>query len=148
MVSIRKGERKDIPALLKLIQELADYENASKEVEMTEDQLLQDGFGENPSYSFLVAEEKEIIIGISLFYFRYSTWKGKTIYLEDLIVTQPQRRKGIGKMLFEETIETGKSLKCSGMSWQVLEWNAASIRFYKKNQTCFDDEWLNCRLNF
>ncbi|MGY8988491.1 MAG: N-acetyltransferase family protein, partial [Flavobacteriales bacterium] len=101
---IRKGIKKDLPSVLKLIKELADYENASDQVTITIDDLERDGFGTHPCYWFLVAEKDEEIIGLSFYWIRYSTWKGKFLFLEDFVVKQEYRKQGIGSLLFEETI--------------------------------------------
>lgn len=148
MVNIRKGVPEDLPALLELIRELAIYENAEEEVVNTVEMMKEDGFGRNPVYGFIVAEEENKIVGASIYYYRYSTWKGRRLYLEDLIVNEPKRGSGIGKKLFEETIEIGKKTNCTGMMWQVLDWNEPAINFYKKYDTHFDEEWINCNIDF
>ena len=148
MITIRKGEKRDLEKLLELIVELAVYENAPEEVTNTIQMMEKDGFGDNPVYGFIVAEEDSKIIGASIYYYRYSTWKGKRLYLEDLIVTEEKRGQGAGKLLFEETIQIGKDTGCTGMMWQVLDWNEPAINFYKKYQTNFDGEWINCNLHF
>ena len=145
---IRKGEKKDMPATLRLIRELAEYEKASHEVINTIEALEEDGFGENPIFGLLVAEVNDEIVGISLYYYRYSTWKGKRLYLEDIVVTQSLRGNGIGHQLMDATIEFAKQDKCSGMMWQVLDWNTPAINFYKKYNASFDPEWINCSIEF
>ncbi len=145
---ITKGTINDLPQTLELIKELAIYEKALHEVSNTVEMMAKDGFGENPIFEFFVAKEQENIIGIAVFYYRYSTWKGKRIYLEDIIVTETCRGKGVGSLLFEAIIEEGKRSKSTGMMFQVLEWNKPSIEFYKKYGTRFDPEWLNAHLDF
>jgi len=145
---IRKGKIEDLPELLDLIIELAVYEKAENEVSNTIERMKEDGFGNNPVYGFLVAEEGGKVVGASIYYYRYSTWKGKRIYLEDLIVNENWRGKGIGRKLFEQTIAIGKESNCTGMMWQVLDWNKSAINFYKKYHTEFDEEWINCHLQF
>jgi GNAT superfamily N-acetyltransferase len=146
--TIRKGTREDIPQVFKLIQELALYEKAPHEVENTIEQMLIDGFGEKPIFDFFVAAaEAGEIVGIALYYFRYSTWKGRRLYLEDLIVTEAHRGQGLGKLLFEAIIQEAKATQSHGVVWQVLEWNEPAINFYKKYDAAFDGEWLNCSLN-
>jgi GNAT superfamily N-acetyltransferase len=145
-VIIRPGEKKDLPSVLELIRELARYERAEHEVTNTLEQMERDGFGEQPVYDFFVSEAGSDIIGISIFYFRYSTWKGKRLYLEDIVVTETQRGRGIGKMLFEHTMRKSLTENCSGMMWQVLEWNEPAINFYKKYGAGLDGEWTNCSL--
>lgn len=145
-ISVRRGTPEDIPATLNLIRELALYEKAPHEVDNTEERMLQDGFGPNPIFGFHVAEQESIIVGIAVYYFRYSTWKGRRLYLEDIVVTEPQRGKGIGKLLLQASIEEAKRTGCNGMTWQVLEWNTPAIRFYEKFGASFDSEWINCSL--
>lgn len=145
-MDIRRGEKKDLPQVLVLVRELAEYERALPEVTNTLTAMERDGFGDQPIYGFFVAEENDQIIGISLYYYRYSTWKGKRLYLEDIIVTESFRGKGIGKLLFEETMRQSQQTQCTGMMWQVLDWNEPSIKFYEKYGTRFDDEWVNCHL--
>ncbi len=145
---IREGNKEDLPKVLKLILELAEYENGLDQVSNTLERMEEDGFGDNPIYGLIVAEEDGHIVGSSIYYYRYSTWKGKRLYLEDLIVTETKRGSGIGKLLFEKTIEIGKQTNCSGMMWQVLDWNEPAINFYKKHQANFDDEWINCNIDF
>lgn len=147
-VKIRKGEKKDIQSVMALVKELAIYEKAENEVTNTIELMEKDGFGENPIFEFIVAETENQIVGMSLYYYRYSTWKGKRLYLEDYIVTESFRGTGIGKLLFDETIEIAKNTNCTGMMWQVLDWNEPAINFYKKYETRFDSEWYNCHLNF
>lgn len=145
---IRKGKKEDLPAVLELIKELAVYERAGNEVENNLEEMLSDGFGEHPVYYFFVAEEKEKIIGIALYYFKYSTWKGKCIFLEDIIVTESQRGKGVGAKLFEEVMKVAKEMKVRRLEWQVLEWNEPAINFYKKYNAILDPEWVNGKLVF
>lgn len=143
--TIRKGERKDCKATLQLIQELADYEKASEEAELTEEQLMEDGFGKNAIYNLLVAEQNNEIIGIALYYEKYSTWKGRCIYLEDLIVTESKRGLGAGKALFEGVMKEAKERNSGRMEWQVLDWNTPAIDFYKSYNAELDEEWINGR---
>lgn len=147
-IQIRKGTKNDLPRLLELIQELADFENEPDAVVNTTEMMLEDGFGEKSIFDFVVAATDGRIIGASIYYYRYSTWKGRRLYLEDLIVTEQYRGNGVGAMLFEETIKIGKSTKCTGMMWQVLDWNQSAIDFYKKYETKFGNEWINCNIDF
>jgi GNAT superfamily N-acetyltransferase len=142
----RKGTKADIPELLNCIRELAAYEKAANQVEVDETELERDGFGQNPIYEFLVAEKDKSIIGIALYYYKYSTWKGKALFLEDLIVKQEHRRSGAGKNLFIEICKIAQAQKCRRMDWQVLDWNAPAIEFYKKFDAKLDPEWLDGRL--
>jgi len=145
-VVIRKGTEEDVCGLLDLIKELAAYERAADEVEVTTEQLLEDGFGENSIYEFYVAELKEKIVGIALYYHKYSTWKGRCIYLEDIVVQLVHRRAGIGKLLFEAVRREAVLLKAKRMEWQVLDWNKSAIDFYKSLDAHFDNEWINVKL--
>jgi len=146
MTAIRIGKREDLPRVLELIKELAEYERALHEVTNTVKMLEDDGFGANPVFGFFVAEEEGEIYGIALYYFRYSTWKGKRLYLEDIVVTESKRGKGIGKLLFEATMNKVLVEGCTGMMWQVLDWNESAIEFYKRYNARFDSEWINCHL--
>ena len=146
-IKIRKGVKKDLPEVLKLIKELADYENAIEEVTITLEDLEKDGFDKKPCYWFLIAEDKNQIIGLSFYFFRYSTWKGKLLFLEDFIIKEKYRRSGVGSMLFKETIKICKDLKLNGMSWQVLDWNRPAINFYKKHNSEINSDWLNGKLS-
>ncbi|MBX2965207.1 MAG: GNAT family N-acetyltransferase [Cyclobacteriaceae bacterium] len=144
---VRAGEKADLPQVLELVKELAVYEKAPDEVINTVELMEKDGFGANPVYGLFVAETGERIVGISIFYWRYSTWKGKRLYLEDIIVTEKERGKGIGKQLFNRTMQHALDEDCSGMMWQVLDWNEPAINFYKKYYNAkLDDEWINCSL--
>jgi GNAT superfamily N-acetyltransferase len=145
-ISIRKGEKKDIPQVLDLVKELALYERAPQEVITTVEQMEQDGFGENAVYRFLVAEAEEKIIGIALYYTAYSTWKGRYIYLDDLIVTETHRRTGAGKLLFDALAKEAKREGANQLRWHVLEWNTPAINFYKKYNANLDPEWITGKL--
>jgi GNAT superfamily N-acetyltransferase len=146
--SIRKATKKDLPDVLSLVKELALYENALKEVTITLDELEKDGFGEHPIYWILLAEHESEIIGMSFYYIRYSTWKGKTLYLEDLVVKEQFRGNKIGEALFEATINVAKKMNAKLMTWQVLDWNEPAINFYKKFNAEMDPEWINGKLRF
>lgn len=145
-IAIRQGLKKDLPRALELVKELAEFERAPNEVTNTIALMEQDGFGPNPVYGFFVAEKDERIVGLSLYYWRYSTWKGKRLYLEDIIVTEEERGQGAGKLLFDRTMQKALEESCTGMMWQVLEWNEPAINFYKKYGSKLDDEWINCTL--
>ena len=145
---IRPGKKSDIPQVFQLIKELAEYEKALDKVSNTVEKLEEDGFGPNPVYELFVAEIENKIVGIALTYYRFSTWRGKVMYLEDLIVREHMRRKGIGKKLFDMVLDHAKVTRCVGLSLQVLDWNDLGINFYKKYNMEFDDEWINCYLEF
>ena len=143
---IREGIKKDLSSVLKLIKELADYENSLDQVTITLDELEQDGFGTHPLYWFLVAEKDDEIIGLSFYWIRYSTWKGKFLFLEDFVIKEKYRRHGVGSKLFKETIKICKQLDLNGMIWQVLDWNSSAIDFYKKFGSEISTEWMNGKL--
>lgn len=146
---IRAGKKEDLPHVLELIKELAGYLKEAEAVKNTLAIMERDSFGKHPLFRFFVAERDGAIIGTAIYYYRYSTWKGKQIYLEDLIVTEKERGKGTGKKLFDKTVEKGKETGCSGMGWNVLEWNAPAINFYKKNyEVELDDQLINCSITF
>ncbi|WP_375584774.1 GNAT family N-acetyltransferase [Cyclobacterium xiamenense] len=148
MFHVRKGKKADLPAVFRLIQELALYEKAPHEVTNSVEQMEEDGFGPHPVYGFFVVEKEDdaSIIGTAIYYYRYSTWKGKRLYLEDYIITADQRGKGAGKLLFEAVLAKSLEDGCTGMMWQVLDWNEPAIGFYKKYGASFEGEWLNCHL--
>jgi GNAT superfamily N-acetyltransferase len=145
-VIVRKGTKQDIVGALELIKELAAYEKAPMEVEVSVDEMTAWGFGEDKQFDFFIASYEEKIIGIAVYYFKYSTWKGKCLFLEDIVVTESYRRHKIGKKLFDEVVKVAKETKVRRMEWQVLEWNTPAIEFYKKYNAILDPEWLNGKL--
>lgn len=145
-MNIRKGNKEDLKAAFELIKELAVFEKAPDEVENTVESMMIDGFGDKPVFEFFVAEEGKEVIGLALYYYSYSTWKGKSLYLEDLIVKEAHRGKGIGKQLFDRVMLKAKEEAVCRVDWQVLDWNEPAINFYKKLGAHLDGEWINCRL--
>lgn len=145
-ITIRVGEKKDLSNILNLIKELAEYEEAPAEVEVSVTEMENWGFGPNKLFDFFVAEQNGIIIGLALYYYKYSTWKGKCLFLEDIIVTEKMRGAGIGKLLFDRIVEVSKKEKVRRLEWQVLDWNEPAIKFYKKYNATLDPEWLNGKL--
>ena len=145
--TIRKGVKQDIPVALELIIELAAFEKAEHQVSNTVEEMIKDGFGQNAIFEFYVAEFEGKVIGMSLYYMRYSTWRGHYLYLEDLVVTASHRGKGAGKKLLDATVAEAKSKKSNLMMWQVLDWNESAIGFYKKIGAELDSEWINCKLD-
>ncbi len=144
--STRNAKKEDLPEVLNLVKELALYENAPEEVTITIEQLEKDGFGNNPLYWIILAENEDGIIGMSFYYIRYSTWKGKCLYLEDLVVKKEFRGQKIGEALFNKTIEAAKQMNAKLMNWQVLDWNEPAINFYKKFDAELDGEWINGKI--
>lgn len=146
--SIRFAEPKDVTGILSLIQELADFENEPDAVDIDEKYLLEYGFGEHKSFECFVAESKSgEILGMALFYNRFSTWKGLTIHLEDLIVKEEYRKKGIGKALFEGLILHAKDQKINRLEWVVLDWNTNAIDFYKSYGATVFEEWRTVQMD-
>jgi GNAT superfamily N-acetyltransferase len=144
-VLIRQATKEDCPRMMELIKELAEYEKAPDAVTVDFNHFVESGFGDKPVWWAFVAEVDGRVEGFALWYIRYSTWKGQRLYLEDLIVTDKMRGKGIGKLLLDRLKEECKEKKYSGMLWQVLDWNEPAINFYKKyGNVNFDGEWLNC----
>ena len=142
-ITIRTAVAADCLRLLELINELAVYEKAPEEVTVTLSEFVDAGFGKHPVWKAFVAEENETILGFALFYTRYSTWKGCRLYLEDFIVTEESRGKGIGKLLFEEVMNEAKNGNYNGMVWQVLDWNEPALNFYNKYTAQIETGWLN-----
>ena len=144
--TVRSATAQDMPSVFELIKELARYEKAADQVKNSVEQLTEDGFGKNPAFECLVAENENNIVGFALYFNKYSTWRGKCIYLEDLCVSESFRQKGIGTLLFDEVLKIAKERKMKRLEWQVLEWNTPAIEFYKKYKANLDPEWINGKL--
>lgn len=140
-MNIRKGKPEDMRSVLELIQELAIFEKEPDAVLITEDDLVRDGFGENPLFHVFVAEVEKEIVGIALYYYRYSSWKGKTIHLEDLIVKDKMRGSGLGFALYSEIMKQGKKDNVRRIEWNVLDWNTPAVNFYENSGAKVLDEW-------
>lgn len=138
---VRKGMPNDMEAVLGLIQELAVFENEPNAVLITVDDLVRDGFGSVPLFNVFVAEVENEVVGIALYYNRYSTWKGKTIHLEDLVVKQKMRGQGVGYALYSEIIKEGKKQGVRRIEWNVLDWNTPAIDFYEKSGAKVLADW-------
>jgi GNAT superfamily N-acetyltransferase len=145
---IRKAVRKDCARMMDLIQELATYEKAPDEVTVSLSHFEESGFGVNPVWWAFVAEANGVVIGMALYYIRYSTWKGQRMYLEDILVTEDMRGQKIGSQLMDALIVEAKEKGFQGLNWQVLDWNEPAINFYKKYNANFDPEWVNCSIVF
>jgi GNAT superfamily N-acetyltransferase len=145
--TLRFALKEDCPRLMELIHELADYEKMPEEVTVTLAEFMEAGFGTNPVWKAFVVENEEQIQGFALYYTRYSTWKGCRLYLEDFIVTEQQRGKGLGKLLFERVMQEAKDKNYNGMNWQVLDWNEPAINFYNKYTAQIESGWLNASFN-
>ena len=146
-MNIRKGKIADMPAVLELIKELATFEKEPNVVVVTVADLERDGFGESPLFQTFIAEEKEEIVGMALYYYRYSTWKGKTIHLEDLIVKEEKRGSGLGFQLYSEVIAQGKCDGVRRIEWNVLDWNTPAIEFYEKSGAKVFKDWLVAQMD-
>lgn len=146
-MNIRKGTEGDMPEVLALIKELATFEKEPKAVEVTVDELLRDGFGDSPLFHTFVAERDGEIIGMALFYYRYSTWKGKTIHLEDLIVKEQFRGTGAGSALYKEVIKFAAHKKVRRVEWVVLDWNTPAIKFYEKSGAMILSDWRTVHMD-
>ncbi|MBK7850140.1 MAG: GNAT family N-acetyltransferase [Bacteroidetes bacterium] len=146
-IIIRKGRKEDLSDVLRLVYELADFEKAPDAVTNTIADMETDGFGPHPVFEFYVAEVNKEIAGIALYYIKYSTWKGKGLYLDDLIVTEKLRGKGIGKKLLDAFMLEAQKADAKQVHWQVLDWNTPAIDFYKKVGASIEAEWLDCKMS-
>ena len=145
-VIIRRAKKEDCAHILRMIRDLAEYENALHQVELTVEMLESQGFDESPEFSCIVAEVDRNVVGMALTYPRYSTWKGPYTYLEDLMVDSNFRNQGIGTLLLEAVINEASEKKSARLEWQVLDWNESAIAFYRKFNASFDNGWINVRL--
>ena len=146
MIEIRKAIKTDIPGILGLVNDLALFEKAPEEVITTVADYERNGFSDHPLFDTYLAFKDGELVGFALWYFRFSTWKGKRLYLEDLYIKDAFRGEGIGKLLLENVIQEAKETHCSGLMWQVLDWNTPAIEFYKKYNATFDSSWINVNL--
>lgn len=146
-VDIRRARPEDCKRMLELVKELAEYERAPQEVTVTLQHFHDSGFGPSPVWWAFVAEEDGVIQGFALYYIRYSTWKGQRMYLEDIIVTEEARGRGLGKLLMDALVIEAREKKFTGIVWQVLEWNEPAFNFYRKFNARFDPEWVNAVLD-
>ena len=143
---IRKLQKEDVPQFFRLIKEMAIYEKRGKEVKITEEDLIADGFGKNSLFGAIVAAVEDRIVGFIVYYFSYSTWKGKSIYLHELFVDEKFRKMKVGTKLFESVLEIAKKEKVGRVEWRVLNWNKPAIDFYNKYNTKMESEWIECEL--
>ena len=144
--TIRRAERAEMPFVFALIEELADYENEPDQVKTSVEGLIEDGYCENPLFKVVFAEVDGDIAGMVFYYFGYSTWKGKMLYIEDIVVTERLRRNGIGKQLFDFMRREARKENAKQIRFHVLDWNAPAINFYKKNGVSLDGDWILCKL--
>ncbi|MCO5241760.1 MAG: GNAT family N-acetyltransferase [Chitinophagaceae bacterium] len=152
-ITIRPAAKEDCARIMELVHELAEFEKAPQEVTVSFDHFVESGFGKNPVWWAFVAEVSpgqsgtREIVAFALYYIRYSTWKGQRMYLEDIIVTKAWRGRGIGGLLMDHVLEEAKAKQFTGVMWQVLDWNAPAIAFYKKYNATFDAGWINCNVD-
>ncbi|GAC1586929.1 MAG: GNAT family N-acetyltransferase [Hymenobacter sp.] len=147
-IALRRGVEADLPQVLALIQELAAYERAPEAVTNTLAAMQRDGFGPAPIFGFFVLESGAgEVVGLALFYTAYSTWKGRMLYLEDLVVTEAARRGGLGRLLFDAVVAEARATAAQRLKWQVLDWNEPAIAFYKKLGATIESEWFNGNLD-
>ena len=146
-ITIRKAKKGDMSRVHELIMELAVYEKLPQEVEVNQSDLVNDGFGKNPLFHCFVAEVNSKVEGMAIIYNRYSTWKGKTVHLEDLIVTKNMRNKGIGALLLDKVILFGKEMNVKRISWEVIDWNKEAIKFYERKGAKLISDWNIIHLN-
>lgn len=146
-ITLRKAESIDIPLIFSLVKELALFERAPEEVTATLEDYEINGFSDKPLFEAFLLFENDQLAGFSLWYFRFSTWKGKRLFLEDLFVKSEFRSKGYGKLLLDATIKEAKATDSKGLMWQVLDWNTPAIHFYKKYSARFDSEWINVHID-
>lgn len=147
-IKIRPAVKEDCTRMMELIHELAVYEKAPEQVVVSFEHFVTSGFGENPVWWALVAEVNGNVEGMALYYIRYSTWKGQRMYLEDLVVAENMRAHKIGSLLFDALIIEAKAKNFKGMNWQALDWNEPALNFYRKYNSDFDPEWVNCSIDF
>ena len=135
-----------MPIVLTLIKELADYEKEANQVKTSVGELVQDGFCENPLFKVVCADFDGEVVGMVLYYYGYSTWKGKMVYIDDIVVSERFRRMGVGQKLFDYIRKEAKEKNANQIRFHVLEWNEPAINFYKKNGTSLDEDWVLCKL--
>ena len=145
--TIRKAKKDDATAILSLIKELATFEKESEAVVVTVKDIEQDGFGEKPLFQVLVAEKEDEIVGMALFYYRYSTWKGRTIHLEDLIVKHSMRGQNIGGVLYKAVLQQAYDEKIRRVEWAVLDWNTPARDFYINSGAKIMEGWETVQMD-
>ena len=144
---VRLGQKEDMQAVFNLITELAVFEKEPDAVEITVTDLVRDGFSETPKFKVFVAEQEHNIIGIALFYERFSTWKGRTIHLEDLIVTKSKQKIGAGKALYKAVLKHANDNNFNRVAWEVIDWNTNAIDFYKSTGATYLNDWSVVQMN-
>lgn len=143
-ITIRRATENDIPAMHDLMYELAVYEKSPESVEATVEEYREDF--RNGLFEGLVAETEGKVVGMALYFMAYSSWKGKMLYLDDLVITEAYRRRGIGQLLYDAFLEEARRHGCRLAKWQVLDWNTPAIEFYKKNKAVMETDWWNVKI--
>jgi GNAT superfamily N-acetyltransferase len=143
---IRKGLKEDLPAVLELIKELSVFEKAPNEVTNTLAAMEEEFTAPNPVFRLLVADRNKVVVGMAIYFIKYSTWKGRGVFLDDFVVQSNYRGRGIGKSLFDRFLDEAKQLNAKQIHWQVLDWNKKAINFYKKYDASMDSGWIDCKL--
>lgn len=146
-IYFRKAQKEDVNDIIELVKKLAEFELAPHEVTVTKKDYLENGFTNNPLFECNLIYVGEELAGFCLWYYRFSTWKGKRLYVEDLYIKESFRNNRLGTILLEEAIKEAKRTNCTGLMWQVLDWNENAIEFYKKYEAKFDSGWINVHLN-
>ncbi len=146
-IDVKLAKKEDMAEVLELIKELATFEKEPNAVIIDTEYLIKNGFSKNPSFICYVALIEDKIVGMALFYYRFSTWKGKTIHLEDLIVKQNKRSLGIGKLLYKKVLEFAQKQGVKRVEWVVLDWNVNAIEFYKKSGALVLDDWRTVQID-
>ena len=140
-INIRSAKKEDMKRVHELIMELAKYEKLPEEVDLNTNDLIKDGFGEKKLFNCFVAEVNSRVEGMAIIYNRYSTWKGQTLHLEDLIVTKKMRNKGVGALLLDKVIFFGKKMGVKRITWEVIDWNKKAIKFYERKGARLIEDW-------
>ncbi|MCA0131086.1 GNAT family N-acetyltransferase [Winogradskyella alexanderae] len=141
MCQPRLATKQDMPRVLELIRELAVFEKETDAVEVTLEELEEDGFGPKPKFTCFVVEVNNQVEGIALIYPRYSTWKGEVLHLEDLIVSEAFRGKGLGTSLLDQVVKYAKNRGVKRLGWEVLDWNEPAIKFYESKGARILRDW-------
>ncbi|MBK8554092.1 MAG: GNAT family N-acetyltransferase [Ignavibacteria bacterium] len=148
-IKIRKAKRSDSKSILKLITELAEFEKLTPPGKAASDRLLKDAFSKKPLFRIILAETNHEVIGYAFYFFTYSSFLAKrTLYLEDIFITEKFRSKGIGRLFFKKLINIARKNKCGRMEWVVLDWNANAIKFYENLGAGELKEWKTFRFSF
>ena len=144
-MTIRNATINDLQGILGLVHQLAEYEKSAEQVSATIDDYIR-GYNDQVFEALIAVDDQDRVVGTSIFYLTWSTWKGRMLYLEDFVVDQKMRQSGIGQLLFNATIDRAREMGCRLIKWQVLEWNTPALRFYAKNNAVIEKDWWNGKL--